>query len=200
MKTQIGLGVLSMPLILGTLGIVPGNILIVVIAAITTWSSYIIGVFKIRHPEVYGIGDVGRMLFGRVGYELFGGVYALGEFYPGWQFLTPLILSDFTFAAGSAMLSISIALNALSSHAVCTAVFVAVAAAAGFGIGSIRTLDRIGFLAWVGTVCIITAGGTCRSFFLFIFANKSLTSICRHYWGWPPRPPFSSTPYRRMDI
>lgn len=79
MKTQIGLGVLSMPLILGTLGIVPGNILIVVIAAITTWSSYMIGVFKIRHPEVYGIGDVGGMFFCRVGYELFGGVYALGE-------------------------------------------------------------------------------------------------------------------------
>lgn len=80
MKTQIGLGVLSMPLILGTLGIVPGNILIVVIAAITTWSSYMIGRFKIRHPEVYGIGDVGGMFFGRVGYELFGGVYALGGF------------------------------------------------------------------------------------------------------------------------
>ncbi|BCS17303.1 uncharacterized protein APUU_10131S [Aspergillus puulaauensis] len=141
MKTQIGLGVLSMPLILGTLGIVPGNILIVTIAAITTWSSYMIGVFKIRHPEVYGIGDVGGMFFGRVGYELFGGAYAL----------------QFTFSAGSAMLSISIALNALSSHAVCTAIFVAVAAVAGFGIGSIRTLDRIGILAWIGTICIITA-------------------------------------------
>lgn len=64
------------------------------------------------------------------------------------------------------MLSISVALNALSSHAVCTAVFVAVAAVVGFGIGSIRTLDRIGFLAWIGTVCIITSGETCQHAFL----------------------------------
>lgn len=63
------------------------------------------------------------------------------------------------------MLSISVALNALSSHAVCTAVFVAVAAVVGFGIGSIRTLDRIGFLAWIGTVCIITSGETCQHAF-----------------------------------
>lgn len=66
------------------------------------------------------------------------------------------------------MLSISIALNALSSHAVCTAIFVAVAAVAGFGIGSIRTLDRIGFLAWIGTICIITAGETRRCAFYYL--------------------------------
>lgn len=58
------------------------------------------------------------------------------------------------------MLSISIALNSLSSHAVCTAVFVAVAAIAIFSLSSIRTLDKISWLAWVGIVCILTAGGS----------------------------------------
>ena len=38
---------------------------------------------------------------------------------------------DWIFVAGSAMLSISIALNALSLHGACTAVFVAVAAIGG---------------------------------------------------------------------
>ncbi|RSM09152.1 hypothetical protein CEP52_004322 [Fusarium oligoseptatum] len=37
------------------------------LAAITAWSGYIVGVFKLRHPEIYGIDDVGAMLFGRVG-------------------------------------------------------------------------------------------------------------------------------------
>ncbi|EIT82831.1 amino acid transporter, putative [Aspergillus oryzae 100-8] len=141
MKTQIGLGVLSMPLVFGTLGLIPGNILLLTIAGITTWSNYMIGVFKLRHPEVYGIDDVGRMFFGQIGCELFGAAYAL--FY--------------TVAAGSAMLSISTALNALSSHAVCTAAFVAVAAVIGFAFGSIRTLDRIGVLAWIGAISIIIA-------------------------------------------
>ncbi|QRD89276.1 putative amino acid transporter [Aspergillus flavus] len=141
MKTQIGLGVLSMPLVFGTLGLIPGNILLLAIAGITTWSNYMIGVFKLRHPEVYGIDDVGRMFFGQIGCELFGAAYAL--FY--------------TVAAGSAMLSISTALNALSSHAVCTAAFVAVAAVIGFAFGSIRTLDRIGILAWIGAISIIIA-------------------------------------------
>lgn len=67
MKSQIGLGVLSIPIAFDSLGIVPGVIILIVIAGITTWSDYMIGVFKLNHPEVYGVGDVGRMLFGRPG-------------------------------------------------------------------------------------------------------------------------------------
>lgn len=77
MKTQIGLGVLSMPAVFHTLGLIPGIILLIVIAGMTTWSDYIVGVFKLRHRHVYGIDDVGRMLFGRIGYEIFGAMYAL---------------------------------------------------------------------------------------------------------------------------
>ena len=52
------------------------------------------------------------------------------------------------------MLSISISLNALSSHGTCTAVFVAVAAITGFLFSSIRTLGKISSLAWIGLVCL----------------------------------------------
>jgi hypothetical protein len=55
------------------------------------------------------------------------------------------------------MLGISTALNALSSHGTCTAVFVAVAAVIGFGLGSIQTLGKISWLAWVGVVSILSA-------------------------------------------
>jgi hypothetical protein len=80
MKTQIGLGVLSMPAVFHTLGLIPGIILLIVIAGMTTWSDYIVGVFKLRHRHVYGIDDVGRMLFGRIGYEVFGAMYALCKY------------------------------------------------------------------------------------------------------------------------
>lgn len=77
MKTQIGLGVLSIPVAFDSLGIVPGVIVLIVIAAITTWSDYIIGVFKLKHREVYGIDDVGELLLGPIGRILLGGAFVL---------------------------------------------------------------------------------------------------------------------------
>lgn len=55
------------------------------------------------------------------------------------------------------MLSISIALNALSRHGAYTAVFVAVAAVIGFIFCSIQTLGHITWLAWVGVLAVIAA-------------------------------------------
>ena len=79
MKTQIGLGVLSMPEVFAVLGLVPGIIMILTIAGITTWSDWMVGKFKLRHPHVYGIDDVGRMIFGRIGFEVFGAAFCLCE-------------------------------------------------------------------------------------------------------------------------
>ena len=77
MKTQIGLGVLSIPVAFDTLGLVPGVIILCAIAAITTWSDYVIGVFKLRHRDVYGIDDAGGLMFGNAGRYLFGFAFCL---------------------------------------------------------------------------------------------------------------------------
>lgn len=61
------------------------------------------------------------------------------------------------FVSGSAILGISISLNAISTHGACTAVFVAVAAIITFFCGSIRTLGRITWLAWIGLPSILIA-------------------------------------------
>ena len=76
-KTQIGLGVLSIPAVLDTLGMGPGLVVLIVIGIITTWSNYMIGVFKKNHPSVYSIDDVGYKLFGKTGRELFYVVFVL---------------------------------------------------------------------------------------------------------------------------
>ncbi|QMW48426.1 amino acid transporter [Aspergillus flavus] len=141
MKTQIGLGVLSIPLAFDTLGLIPGVIVLCAIAVITTWSDYIVGVFKLRHREVYGIDDTGALMFGYPGRVLLGGAFCL----------------YWTFVAGSGMLGVSISLNAVSTHGACTAVFVAVAAIVGFMLASIQTLARISWIAWVGLFGILTA-------------------------------------------
>lgn len=78
-KTQVGLGILSIPSAFHTLGIIPGIICLIVIGAITTWSDYVIGTFKLSHREVYGIDDAGGILFGRVGREVLGIGFALCE-------------------------------------------------------------------------------------------------------------------------
>ncbi|KAF4457495.1 hypothetical protein F53441_545 [Fusarium austroafricanum] len=140
-KTQVGLGVLSIPMSFHSLGLIPGVICLLSIGAITTWSNYMVGVFKLNHPEVYSVDDAGGKMFGKIGREIFGVLFML----------------YFVFVAGSAMLSISIGFNAVSTHAACTAVFVAVAAALTFLFSSIRTLSKIGWLAWVGVICIMTA-------------------------------------------
>ncbi|CAG8000163.1 unnamed protein product [Penicillium olsonii] len=141
MKSQLGLGVLSIPSAFDKLGLVPGLICLIIIAIITTWSDYMVGVFKLKHRSVYSIDDAGGLMFGPIGREVFGFVFCL----------------YWIFVAGSGMLSLSIAFNAVSSHATCTAVYVAIAAVAGIAFASIRTLGRISWLAWIGLVAIITA-------------------------------------------
>ena len=77
MKTQIGLGVLSIPAAFDTLGLIPGVISLLAIGIITLWSGYMVGVFKVKHPETYGIEDVGWKIFGRTGREVLGLGFAL---------------------------------------------------------------------------------------------------------------------------
>ncbi|EEY16576.1 neutral amino acid transporter [Verticillium alfalfae VaMs.102] len=141
MKCQIGLGVLSIPAAFDILGMVPGIICMLTIAILTTWGSYVVGTFKLNHREVYGIDDAVGIMFGRVGREVFGVCFVL--------FLV--------FAAASGMLGISISFNAVSTHGACTAVFVAVAAIIAMFLASLRTLDRISFIAWAGLVSILVS-------------------------------------------
>lgn len=77
MKTQIGLGVLSIPAVFDVLGMVPGVVCLLIVAGITTWSDYVVGVFKLRHPTVYGIDDAGELMFGKAGRLVLGTAFCL---------------------------------------------------------------------------------------------------------------------------
>lgn len=76
-KTQIGLGVLAIPVVFDTLGLAGGIICLVIIAMVTTWSGYVVGIFKNNHPEVYGIDDAGRKIAGKPGYIILGSAFCL---------------------------------------------------------------------------------------------------------------------------
>ncbi|ORY88583.1 transmembrane amino acid transporter protein-domain-containing protein [Leucosporidium creatinivorum] len=130
MKAQIGLGVLGIPGVFSTIGLIPG-----------LWSSFVVGRYKARHPEVHSIADVGYILAGRFGKEFLGAIY----------------MAYMICIAGSGMLSVAISLNTLSEHGACTVVFVVVAAIAVFLLASIQTLDRVSFLGWIGLVSIMVS-------------------------------------------
>lgn len=94
MKTQIGLGVLSIPAVFDTLGMAPGLICLIAIAVITTWSDYMVGVFKLNHREVYGIDDAGGIMFGRVGREFLGAAFCLCKGFYCRKTRIPLVLTE----------------------------------------------------------------------------------------------------------
>jgi amino acid permease len=76
------------------------------------------------------------------------------------------------------MLGTSIGLNAVSTHGACTAIFVLVAAIAGFLCGSIQTLGRISWLAWIGLISIVTASESFLSCFLFlVIPSNDISSL-----------------------
>ncbi|GAA6009160.1 hypothetical protein JCM10207_004288 [Rhodosporidiobolus poonsookiae] len=141
-KSQIGLGVLSIPSVFHTLGLGPGIIILFVIAAITTGTDYYLsGPWKRNHPTTYSVSDVGEIMFGAWGREIFGAAY--------WLFMV--------FVVGAALLGLSTALNAISLHGTCTAVFVAVSTVATFPFASLRTLGGIKWIGWVGLASMVVS-------------------------------------------
>ncbi|KAK8845615.1 hypothetical protein IAR55_006331 [Kwoniella newhampshirensis] len=137
LKTQIGLG----PSVLDTLGFVPGILVILAIGLIITWSDLVVGTFKLAHPEVYTIADVGFIIFGPVGREVIGFAYWL----------------EVVAIAGASFLSISVAFNTITEHATCTVVWAVIGAVIVAALASIQTLARISWLGWVGLVSIMSA-------------------------------------------
>ncbi|KAI9150051.1 N amino acid transport system [Paramyrothecium foliicola] len=141
MKIQVGLGVLSIPAAFDALGLVPGVICLAAIGAMTTWCAWVVGTFKVKHPEIYGVDDAAELILGPIGREIFAIAFTL----------------SLIFASGSGMLGMSIAFNALSTHGACTAIFVAVSAIMVIGCAAVRTLHRLTWLAWIGVVSLLVA-------------------------------------------
>jgi amino acid permease len=54
---------MSFPYSYSVLGLVPGLILTVVVAALVLYTSLVLWEFCLRHPEVRDVCDIGQMLF-----------------------------------------------------------------------------------------------------------------------------------------
>lgn len=67
------------------------------------------------------------------------------------------MIDSFILVAGSGILGVSIALNALSTHAACTVWWSFLATILVIAIGSIRTFHHIGWVTWAGFSSIFVA-------------------------------------------
>ena len=127
----ISLGILSLPSVLASIGIVPGVLMIVALGLIATYTGYTMYQFKKVYPHVHNMADVGQIWFGAVGREVFGAAQVI--------FLI--------FTMGSHVLTFTIALNAITGHATCTIVWAVIGTIVLVLFSLPRTLKNVSYLS-----------------------------------------------------
>ncbi|CAI4213900.1 unnamed protein product [Parascedosporium putredinis] len=110
----ICLAIMSFPYSYATLGLVPGLILTVVVAALVLYTSLIVWEFCMRHPEVKDVCDIGQMLFWNHRWA--------------WYFTAVMFLLNNTFIQGFHCLTGAKYLNTMTegNSGVCTVGFSAI--------------------------------------------------------------------------
>jgi amino acid permease len=128
---NVSLGVLALPQALAILGLIPGLLCILFLGIIATYTGWIIGEFRLAYPAVQSFADAGMVMAGPIGRE----VMATGQV---------LIL---IFIMGAHILSFSIAMNAITGHAMCTIAWNVIGLLLCFGLGLPRTFKNVSYLS-----------------------------------------------------
>ncbi|KAF4470752.1 neutral amino acid permease [Fusarium albosuccineum] len=138
---QIGLGILSLPSTLKTLGIIPGLIALIGIGVLSWYTAYELLQFYRLHPQVVNGVEMTRF----VGGSWLEGVAGV------------MMMIQVIFVAASAIVTLSIALNTISDHATCTVVFIFVAVAACYLLCIPRTTKFVSHLGIPNAVSVLAA-------------------------------------------
>ncbi|KAI0743430.1 transmembrane amino acid transporter protein-domain-containing protein [Daedaleopsis nitida] len=137
----ICLAILSFPWSFSVLGLVPGVIVTIAVAASVQYTSLVLWRFCLKHPEIRDVCDIGRMLFG--GSELAYNVTSI------------FFLLNNTFIQALHCLVGAKVLNTLTGSALCTVAFSAITAIICFFISLPRPLSHLSAL---GTFSAATMG------------------------------------------
>jgi len=62
---QVGIGILSLPAMLHTIGLIPGIITIISMGVLATYTAYILIQFYRRYPSIRDVVDVAKIMGGR---------------------------------------------------------------------------------------------------------------------------------------
>ncbi|KAI9850214.1 MAG: hypothetical protein M1838_005984 [Thelocarpon superellum] len=129
----ICLAIMSFPWSYAVLGLVPGLILTVVVAALVLYTSLVVWEFCLRHPEVRDVCDIGQMLF-------WGQSWA-------WYFTAVMFLLNNTFIQGLHVLVGAKYLNTITGHSACTVAFAVIVTIICFIVSLPRTFSTLAKLA-----------------------------------------------------
>ncbi|MCJ1394820.1 hypothetical protein MMC18_007700 [Xylographa bjoerkii] len=131
----ICLAIMSFPYSYSVLGLVPGLIMTVVVAALVLYTSLVLWEYCLRHPEIRDVCDLGQMLF--YGWE-----------WVWWATAVMFILNN-TFIQGLHVLTGAKYLNTMTNHSVCTVGFSAIMTIITWICSLPRTFDTLSKLATV---------------------------------------------------
>ncbi|KZN83916.1 N amino acid transport system protein [Penicillium chrysogenum] len=140
-KVLFATGVLSLPASLYSLGAVGGSISIVAWGAFNTYSFVILGNFRKKHPHCHSIADMAEVAGGFSAKELTGLLFLIG----------------YVLVTGNGIIGVSTALNALSHHSACTVWWSLIGAVVIVATASVRKLQHVGWLTYVGFISIYAA-------------------------------------------
>ncbi|KAF2032319.1 hypothetical protein EK21DRAFT_61040 [Setomelanomma holmii] len=138
---EVGIGVLSLPSALKTLGLIPGIIAILGFGGLTTYCGYIMVQFYRRYPMVTNLVDCALYVGGKP-----------FEYFLGIAFVFNLVL-----ICASANITMSVALNTLSNHALCTVAFMAFPHIVCWMLCLPRKLSFAAAFSWICTISIVAA-------------------------------------------
>jgi amino acid permease len=142
----VSLGILSLPSVLATLGLVPGIILILVMSALSTYSCVVLGEFRRKYPFVQNFGDavevIGKSIgMGRPFQEIFGWAQVIFQ----------------VFVAGSHLLTWTICMNTLTNSSTCTIVWAVVGLGVFWVLNLPRTLKYTSWMSIASCLSIVVA-------------------------------------------
>ena len=124
---------MSFPYSYSVLGLVPGLILTIVVAALVLYTSLIVWEFCLRHPEVRDVCDLGQMLFYNWKWV--------------WYATAVMFLLNNTFIQALHVLTGAKYLNTMTNHSMCTIGFSAIMAIISFVSSLPRTFDTLSKIA-----------------------------------------------------
>lgn len=140
----IALGSLSLPKVFATLGMVAGVILCVGLGLLAIWTSDMVGMVKLKFPEVAHYADAGGLVAGRWAYEIVGAMFA----------------AQLIFLVGSHCLTGTIAFNTIIAQpGVCKVIYGVVSAILLLLVAIPPSFAEVAILGYIDFVSIILAIG-----------------------------------------
>ncbi|KAF2021945.1 hypothetical protein BU24DRAFT_488260 [Aaosphaeria arxii CBS 175.79] len=138
---QVGIGILSLPAMLHTIGLIPGIITIITMGVLATYTAYILIQFYRKYPTIRDVVDVGRIMGGKPLEIIVGAAHVL----------------NLCLICASANVTLSIALNTITEHSVCTIGFIGIPMIMCWLLCMPRSLNFAGWFGIPATISIFTS-------------------------------------------